>query len=43
LQVYKYLGITAENLVEKAHIVLEHYANSPVPVLIRPAAFKTKF
>jgi hypothetical protein len=41
-QVYKALGVTAEHLVEKAHIVLEHYASNPVPVLLRPAAF-TKF
>jgi transketolase len=40
--VYKALGVTAEHLVEKAHIVLEHYATNPVPVLLRPAAF-TKF
>lgn len=41
--VYKYLGITAEHLVEKAQVVLEYYASNPVPVLLRPAAFTAKF
>jgi len=41
--VYKYLGLTAENLVQKAHAVMEHYASHPVPVLLQPAAFTAKF
>lgn len=42
-EVYKELGITADNFAAKARIVLEHYAHDHVPILLRPAAFMARF